>query len=298
MMHAVDRWAPAQAAHVDVSRLERPPTGHYLAHGRAGHTDHHVLYHGLDPVSNERLDTADVLWLGNSRLQFALSRSVLRPFFSSRNVSYFVLGFGHDETFHFPLSILERRQLKPRLVLVNVDEFFMSPPSEWATRVMADSRFDAFKWWFEAEAAHASRLLLHAWVPHWPERLGGQGQVVVYRSRLDGTWFVGTPEVNTGPLPVSLDEGAPAEERVNNARAFVDRMRAQGTAVIFCLVPSPTTSRATAAALAHQVGVPLLAPEVDEPLTMDGSHLTEESASEFAMLLLDALEPHLANNGL
>ncbi len=297
-MGAAGTWAVPQAEHLGVSALERPPAGHYLAHDRAGHTDHHVLYHGLDPVSNERLDTADVLWLGNSRLQFALSRSALRPFFSPRRLSYFVLGFGHDETFHFPLSILERRKLRPKVVLVNVDDFFVGPPSEWAATVMADTRFDAFKWWFENEAAHTSRLLLHAWLPHWPDRLSNSRDVVVHRSRLDGTWFVGTPETNVGPLPVSQDGEPPAAERVAHARAFVELMRAQGTAVIFCLVPSPSTSRATAEALAEQVAVPLLAPELDMPLTMDGSHLTEESATEFSALLLAALEPHLERLGL
>jgi hypothetical protein len=297
-MAAVGAWAVPQAGDLGASGLEQPPAGHYLAHSRAGHTDHHVLYHGLDPVTNERLDSADVLWLGNSRLQFALRRSVLRPFFSPRSLSYFVLGFGHEETFHFPLSILDRRKLRPTVVLVNVDGFFVGPPSEWAVGVMTDSRFDAFKWWFENEAAHESRLLLHAWLPHWPDRLSSRRDMVVHRSRLDGTWFVGTPEVTVGPLPVSLEATPPVEERVTNARAFVERMRAQGTSVIFCLVPGPSTSRATAESLAQQVGVPLLAPELDMPLTMDGSHLTEESATEFAALLLDALEPHLEGLGL
>lgn len=280
-----------------VSSAEDPPAGYYLAHGRSGHTDHHVLYHGLDPTSNERLDTADVLWLGNSRLLFALDRQVLRNFFTPRGLTYFMLGFGHDETFHFPVSILEQRALRPKLVVVNVDDFFVGPPSEWAQRVATDSRFDAWKWWFETEAAHAVRGALHAWLPHWPDILSGQQEFVIYRSQLDGTWFVGSWRSDVGPLPVSTDETKPTADRIANARAFVERMRGQGTAVIFCLVPSPTTSRETAEELARAVGVPLVAPELEAPLTIDGSHLTEESASEYADLLMKALSPHLNELG-
>lgn len=282
---------------MEVAKAEVPPSGHYLAHGRAGHVDHHVLYHGLDPVSTERLASADVVWLGNSRLLFALNRQALRSFFTPRGLSYFVLGFGHDEPFHFPSQILDRHEARPKVVVVNVDEFFVGPPSDWATRVTADSAFDGWKWWFESEASHYTRRLLHAWVPHWPDLLDNRREIVVYRSQLDGSWLVGTWPGETGPLPVAAEAAPPTEERIANAERFVSLMRSRGTEVIFCLVPSPRTSRATAMQLAEAVGVPLVAPELDNPLTIDGSHLAEESATQFAKLLLDALEPHIDQLG-
>jgi hypothetical protein len=287
------RWAGP----MDIAAAAPPASGatYYLAHDRGGHVDHHVLYHGLDPLARERLAAASLLFLGNSRLMFALDRQVLRRVLTPRGVRYYVLGFGHDEASRFPLAIIERLDLRPAVVVANVDGFFTIDQSPWAEKVRSDDWFAAFKLRLEATASHTVRQRLHTAVPHWPDLMDGQREFVIYRSALDGTWTVATPFRHAGPLPVKRERGGPPVDpaSLERARAFKAALDARGTRLVLCLVPSPDTSRAEAAAMADALGVPLVAPVADNPRTMDGSHLTEASAEAFATQLLDALVPLL-----
>src|SRR5690606_24024119 len=119
--------------------------------------------------SLEAMRAADVLLMGNSRLMFALRGNVLRQYFLPRGLRPFALGFGHLEQHEFPLAIFRRYDLRPRVVIANVDNFFGGVPSPWAERVMRETRFDAWKVVVEANAAYHARRALHRVVPHVPE---------------------------------------------------------------------------------------------------------------------------------
>jgi hypothetical protein len=266
---------------------------HYLAHDRGGHMDHYVLFHGVDREVTRRLRGADVLFLGNSRLMFALSPSNLRPFFAPYGLDYYVLGFGHNEHDHFPKAIIRRFDLRPRLVVVNADRFFVGDQSAWADRVVEGSWFGTQKLLFEAEAAHATRRRLHRWVPHLPTLDESAAEFIAYRSRLDGTWQVASTPKGTGhPMPGS-DRRPPRPDagRLARARAFKADVEARGGRLVLCLVPAPAASRGTAEWLAREIGVPLIAPEPVDLRTHDGSHLTPVSAGRFARAFLAELEP-------
>ena len=77
---------PALNDRVKNIALASPPPGdtHFLAHDRGGHVDHHVLYFGTDAESLAALRKADVIFLGNSRLMFAMQSRVLAPFFAAQ----------------------------------------------------------------------------------------------------------------------------------------------------------------------------------------------------------------------
>ncbi len=140
---------------------------YYLAHDRGGQVDHHVLYHGTDGLAMERLKAAQVLFLGNSRLMFALDRGALRQFFDELGLTYYVLGFGHTEQDDFPARIIAKYDLRPEVVVVNADGFFWDGQSEWAAKTIEESAFDAWKLQFESEAAHRLRRAIHRVVPQY-----------------------------------------------------------------------------------------------------------------------------------
>ena len=146
LMVASSLFAPEGAASADiVAHAEPPPSGaYYLAHDRGGHIDHHVLYHGTDEGAAARLQAAEVLFLGNSRLMFALEPTTVRQFFAATRHPYYVLGFGHEEQDDFPLEIIRRRDLRPSLVVINADHFFAAERSEWAAKVIDETDFDAW----------------------------------------------------------------------------------------------------------------------------------------------------------
>ena len=99
---------------LDIATAADPPAGHFLAHDRGGHVDHHVLLHGMDAETLRNLQRADVLLMGNSRLMFALRGEALRQYFVMRGLRPFALGFGHEEQHQFPLEVMRRHHLRPK----------------------------------------------------------------------------------------------------------------------------------------------------------------------------------------
>ena len=135
---------------------------------------------------------ADVLLMGNSRLMFALRGDALRQYFVTRGLRPFALGFGHEEQHQFPLEVMRRHGLRPRVVIANVDNFFGGVTSPWGERVLRDTRFDAWKTEIEATAAHVVRRAMHRVVPHVPDLWDGEREFIIYRSERDGAWFIAT----------------------------------------------------------------------------------------------------------
>lgn len=279
---------------LDIATASPAPPDHYLAHDRGGHVDHHVLFHGLDEESLRHLRQADVLLVGNSRLMFALRGDALRQYFTARGLRPFALGFGHEEQHRFPQEVMERHGLRPKVVLANVDNFFGGVTSPWGERVLADDAFDARKTAFEANTSHVVRRALHRVVPHVPDLVEGEREFVIYRAERDGTWFIAT-QFGHGSRLRGFYHGRDVVRPHNLAlaRAFKDAVEASGARLVFVLVPGPDVSLTHARMLADAVGVPLVAPEVEQLRTMDGSHLTDESAARYAAVFFRHLDPVL-----
>ena len=266
----------------------------YLAHdARSGHVDHYELFHGLGDL-DERLRDADVLFLGNSRLMFAMPPRLIRPFFRARGLHHYVMGFGHVEANVFAEAVIERLDLRPSLVIVNADgTFFTDTTSDWGQVVMTSSRFDALKYRWEARATHAVRRVLHRYVPHALELYRNEPEIIIYRSSLDGTWDVQWASyVDFGarvpPDPGGLDALDPRTIAI--ARSFQAEVAARGARLLLMSVPAPDVSPGHARALAAALDVPLLAPPIEELRHFDGSHLIPSSAQRYASGLLDDLD--------
>lgn len=298
---AVDRAPSLVALRPGVEAGERPADDdHYLANDTSGHVDHHVLYFGIDAEVLRRLRDADVLFLGNSRLMFALRPAVLRPYFAARGLSYYVMGFGYREADRFPLSILRRFDLRPRLVVVNADGFFGGGLSAWAEQVIRDTPFAARKRQWEAEAAHETRRLAHVVFPHWPTFFGlpglGSGRTfTAYRSRLDGTWDISPWPVGTErftPAPIEGPGVGRGEARA--ADDFLAELQARGARLLLTRVPTPEPMPgAGPAEMARRLRVPLVVADVTAPASPDHSHLDPASAHDWTRAFLAALAPFL-----
>jgi len=268
----------------NISRAERPSDDYYLAHDHGGHVDHHVLYFGTDADALDHLKGADVVFLGNSRLMFAARPKVLDAFFDARGLRYYVLGFGFREADRFPLALIEKFDLRPRLVIVNADGFFRNSLSDFARTVMRDTQFGAWKFSSEAEAGHEVRRALHQLVPNYVDLLGRPGfpwrrELVIYRSRRNGTWQLSPWEPGTTPVGQrDLFNPALAGREVAAARRFKAAMDARGVAMVVTHVPTPRPSGGGPALFAELLGVPLVAAQPGGLLTEDGDHLDEASA--------------------
>ncbi len=224
---AIDTLPALGAAAADRPAAEETlDDDHYLAADIGGTVDHHVLFFGLDDEAAEHLQAADVLFLGNSRLMFALRPAVLRPEFAALGLSYYALGFGFREADRFPLAIIRQFDLRPRVVVVNADGFFGGGLSAWAEAVNRDTPFAARKLRLEAETAHDVRRTVHIVAPNWLALFGRPGlgqarELNIYRSRIDGTWQMSPwPESRTTFQPPPLD-GSALDPRRNCRRPRV-----------------------------------------------------------------------------
>ena len=284
-----------------VAETERPSDGeHYLANSVGGHVDHHVLYFGIDAEVLRRMQEADVLFLGNSRLMFAMRPKILRPFFAAEAVPYYVMGFGFREADSFPLAIIRKFDLRPRLVVVNADGFFGGGLSEWARVVMRDSPFAARKWQWESEATHHVRQVVHQVVPNWMRLFGQPGLglrrgFIAYRARFDGTWELSPWPESTETFQASpLDGPLPGRSEIAAARDFKAELDGRGSRLVLTRVPTPVPmAGAGPARFAELLGVPLVTVDVPVLTSQDHSHLSEASAHDWTRSFVAALAPYV-----
>ena len=301
----VDHLPSLRAAASGLLEAERPgDADHYLAGDIGGQVDHHVLFFGIDADAQSRLQAAEVLFLGNSRLMFALRPEVLRPGFAALGRSYYAMGFGFREADRFPLAIIRRFDLRPRLVVVNADGFFGGGLSAWAEVVNRDTAFAARKLRWEAETAHDVRRAVHIVAPNWLALFGRPGlgharELNMYRSRFDGTWQVSPwPESHTAFAPPPVDGTPLSRGEIAAARAFKSEMDARGTRLVVTRVPTPEPhGGAGPARFADLLQVPLVMVAPPGLTSGDRSHLDQASAHDWSRAFLEALTPHLGDAG-
>ncbi len=73
-----------------------------------GDYDHGAIWFGLEPAASAAAANAQVLFLGNSRTQFAFSSKATADWFSSLSESYYLLGFSHFENYTFEAPLLQQ----------------------------------------------------------------------------------------------------------------------------------------------------------------------------------------------
>lgn len=253
-----------------------------------------MLYFGTDGEAMAHLRRADVLLVGNSRLMFAARPGVLDPFFERRGLRYYVLGFGFREADRFPLAVIEKFDLRPRIVIANADGFFQSRLSDFARIVMKDTPFGAWKLGVEAETGHEVRRAVHQLVPNFVDLLGRPGfpwtrEFVIYRSRANGSWQPSPWEPGTGPVP-ARDLSVPLTAReVAAAQRFSAAIAARGGRLVLTAVPTPRPTGGGPKRFAELLEVPLVAVHPPGLMTEDDDHLDESSAVAWSEAFVEEL---------
>lgn len=264
----------------------------YLADCQArsyGDYDHGALWFRLEPEALRAAAEAQVLFVGSSRLQLALSNSVTARWFEQAAARYFLLGFSHSENTVFVQPLLEKIRPQAKAYVINVDRFFddrRSPPTEEILRGGdIEARYREKRFWQKLHAPLCSAL---------PAACGQR--YAVYRSRATGAWTVGgsAPDqrkpVSDGP-PADADRWA---RFAHLAQTFVAALPVERSCVVLTIVPSVDTRRAEAQAIAKALAVDLVAPRVTGLTTFDGSHLDAPSAQRWAAAFFEVAGPRLS----
>ncbi len=256
-----------------------------------GDYEHEAFYFGLNGTERSLIE-AHVLFLGNSKMQYAFSRSNVAPFFEERNARFFLMGFGHGEQSRFPEIVLKRHPARPTLAIVNVDPFFtdgITEPAAFPLQHPVAALIDA--------AFKSAMQVPRAWIcGRWPMHALCNGEPAMMRSEITGQWDVARFRPDPEP-PLPLQAVAPvADEALRQwlARAsviapeFLKTLKAR--CVVFTAVPSEAGSL-YGQRLAAQLGVPFISPEIAGLTTIDRIHLDGRSAIAWSDAFLRALDP-------
>ena len=265
-----------------------------------GNYDHGAFYYDLEPEAVENLKKADVLFLGNSRSQFAFSSDAVADFFDKRGRRYFLLGFGYGEASDFPLALIRRYHLQPKALIINADPFFSHERTSIGHSIIEDrTMLVRGKYLFKKLLVAIRELTCEIASPACKtEGVAGS----LYRSRSDGKWDVSgllppdhladrnIPfELNTTPISQSS-----LDQPIGVGREFLAQVPVSPACIVLTGVPAPDyNSAGAAAALAHALGVKILNVSVPHLATIDGSHMTADSVKRWSKAFFDQLDPVL-----
>ena len=265
---------------------------YYLGYCQAkgyGDYDHGAFWFGLEPTVHAFSAAADVLFIGNSRMQFGFSAPALEGWFTDEGFRFYLLGFSHEENATFIAPLLRALRPKAQAYVINVDQFFtdrMSPPGQDLIAVGsgARARYVEKRNWQRAHRFICSRF----------SSLCGN-EISFYRKRDTGEWRL---DGSRGLKPSGMDSDlAVDQERVardkERAERFIADLPVDRRCVFLTYVPTRQNERATAAALASVLDLELISPDITGLQTFDGSHLDRESAEKFVSAFLEIGGPRL-----
>jgi hypothetical protein len=228
------------------------------------------------------------LFLGNSRLQIALSTVATADWFSAASARYYLLGFGFSTNVVFTEQLLSRIRPKARVYVINVDDFFdlwESPPMKAVFHNPdARNRYEAKRFWQHVHEPICKRF---------PALCGTDS--VIFRSR--GTGAYERHMRKQMIVPVSYDWGV-SENVVNSNTAaainFLSNMTIERKCVILTMVPTVDAKIGNVNAIVKALGLDLVIPEIQAELrTNDGSHLDQPSAEQWSQAFFQVASPRI-----
>lgn len=276
------------------------PSSHgpwYLAY--AGEDlDHSILYHNVNGVIRDARK-ADIILLGNSRSLFAYHDEVLRKFSERSGFKVFNMSFGHAESEVFPLAIINKYNIRPKIVVADINLFFNSD-STCARETVQLSQLDAFKRVFESTWSWRLKTLFQHYFIHLTLTSPPIVKKPAYRSYERGSYYL--HPLSGGEVPACDWDVAPGvvraveEKPLQRMKSFIQETEGRQALVIFTvtLCPGYEDSIARAKCYAQILNKPIIVIPMSRPLTFDGSHATESTAEQFSALFFRELCGYLA----
>jgi hypothetical protein len=253
-----------------------------------GDYDHGAFWFGLEPQAQRAAAEADVLLVGSSRLELAFSGTAATAWFSESGIRYYLLGFSNSETVAFLGPLLSKIHPRAKAYVINVDRFFddrVSPPTEQILQGR-----DILERYKEKRTWQSLHKGLCAVLP-----VACGNAFAIYRTRETGEWQrmggerFETKQVSDGE-PNNVERW---DQYATLGEKFLAQLRVDSSCVILTIVPTVETKRAEAMAIAARLGHDLLAPQIDDLRTFDGSHLDAASAERWSAAFLREAGPRI-----
>ena len=279
--------------------LTCPPAtpGTFLAYCRNelyGDFEHGAFMYGLESAAVERAKQADVLVIGDSRAQFGFSTDAVRRYFGERGRTYYLLGMGYGSTSDYARALLQRHQLRPRLLIVNAEPYFTRDVPALPAEVIRGNQRTRWSYWRKSLFQRAHRPACELMPMLCREATGG-----IHRRIDNGEWIWQGLLVGAD-LSVPFVERDITDEQVDESRAiaasFVNELGLDVACVIVTAVPGLSAGRRQVAArIAEAMRAPAVLPEVEGLSSLDGDHLNAESAERWSAAFLVAADARMSD---
>jgi hypothetical protein len=244
-----------------------------------GDYEHGAFWFDLEPAAEKSAASADVLFLGDSRMLLAFSNAATAKWFSSISASFYLLGFYGFENSIFEQALLRKMKPAAEVYVIAIGDFFQPTEAPIAKTIMHDG---AGRSSYEAKRY---LQLVHQAICMKLNKLCGS-DLAVFRSRQTGMWYMQTGKFKGRERPVSYD-GQTQKREIDDAVAigqiFLSDLHVNAECVIFTLVPGVGTKLDAAKAIASGLGRPLVVPDhIDGLQTFDGTHLDNPSGERWS----------------
>ena len=267
----------------------------YCASAKYADYEHGALYYGTERAAEDGIRDAEVLFLGNSRMQVAFSTKAVRSYFAARKVRHFVLGWGYGEWSGFSLATLKRHHATPVLVVINADPFFSDELSGPAQEALKGE--SAYLWRLTLKMLFQRLHPALCWVPGLCPESGSS----IFRSARDGQWDWIGPYARDRSVPMDNSERKPVlpeavAEAAGIGEAFLSEIGIDRRCVL--LTGVPTSTRAVdapglAKAIADRLRIRSIFPPEDGLSTVDKGHLNLASAERYSGEFVEEMTPIL-----
>jgi hypothetical protein len=262
----------------------------YLAYCQAagfGDYEHGALWYDLEPSVKKFAATAEVLFLGDSRLQFAFSTAATADWFASTSTPYYLLGFTYRENHTFTEEIL--RELKPqaKVYILNVDPFFETSETPPARAIRQNPgmrmRYEEKRRW----------QLVHGPICNTVPLLCGN-EYSLFRSRASGAYDLRGNRIDSHPVSYDhVTNHETIQQSVATGGPLLSRLPVKSECIILTVIPTIGTNIGTVKSIADALESDLIAPELDGLQTFDDSHLDSASAERWSKAFLQAAAPRI-----
>ena len=275
---------------------------HFLSYchsTRYGDYEHRAFWYELIPDLIEPVRRADVLFLGNSRTQYAFSTPAIENYFDQNEITHYVFGFGMGSQNFVPEKMAEKYGLQPSAVIINADPFFTDHISKTNMNMMEESNLRDWEYAAKGWLQKTQRDICKNKPESTAYKFFCTGiEETLYRNQENGHWRVKYFRKNKR-IPVAIDNLQDLEVSLDQAVRIAERFRknlniSQGC-MILTVTPRTATPLAFARQLAERLKTPGIFPMPKNLLTVDDSHLDPDSAIRWSAELIRQASPILKN---
>jgi len=253
-----------------------------------------AIAYGLESGISEGIRSAQVIFVGSSKLQQAFSTKATTAYFAEQNIRFYVLGFAVQNSAGFVLQMLKDKGASPSVLIVNADPFFITDPR---TNLSVLEWGGLRAYWRLAKMMGLQRLQ-RATCPNLPS-LCLPPDRTIYRSADTGQWRWQGSYYPEQSIPFNeFMQDKPSDNDLTAAVEFGERFLREidinRDCIVFTGIPNnDQEAPVIASRLAQRLGTRLILPKVEPILLLDDYHLNFDSAERWSAAFLNELTPVL-----